>query len=301
MPRAMKSRSGAGFRRAVWGSVALHAAVACALFALLRAGDARKPARAGIDTRAEPHVRMTLPAEVVVEVAPPLAKPQAAEEKRQPEPPEAPKVTRHTDAQVQRAGASEQPVGPPLVAPRAVPNALSAELTALIRRTSAAPAKPQPAVGPRAIHGALAPAQVVVYVLDCSGSMGAGGKFDAARAALVATLEQQPATVRFQVIVYAGGAKPLLMSDGAALPATVANVRAAADALAALEPRGASNHRDALRAAVGFRPDVILLLTDADDLSAAALRPVLAPAQKPVSLCAGLVGATGVERVRELK
>jgi hypothetical protein len=296
----MKPRAGAGFRRAVWGSVALHAAVACALFVLLRAGDERKLAQARIDTRAEgPDVRMSLPAEVVIDVAPPLAKPQAAEAKKQPEPPEAPKATQHTDAQVQRAGASEQPVGPPLVAARAVPQLFPSELTALIRKTGAPLAKSQAAVA--AVHGALAPARVVVYVLDCSGSMGAGGKFDAARAALVATLEQQPATVRFQVIVYAGGAKPLLMSDGAALPATAANVRAAAAALAALDARGASNHREGVRAAVAFKPDVILLLTDADDLSAATLRPVLSAAQKPVALCVAPVGANGVERVRELK
>lgn len=299
----MRPRSSAGFRRAVWGSFALHAAVACALFVLLRGGDERKQARAGIDTRAdEPQVRMSLPAEVVVEVAQPAvpAPPQPAEEKKQPEPPEAPKVTQHTDAQVQRAGASEQPAGPPLVAERAIPNALPSELTALIRKAGAPLAKPQPAVGPQSIHGALAPAQVVVYVLDCSGSMGAGGKFDAARAALVATLQQQPPTVRFQVIVYAGGAKPLLASEGA-LPATAANVRAAADKLAALDARGASNHREAVREAVAFKPDVILLLTDTDDLSAAALKPVLAAAQKSVALCVGLVAADGVRPPRLVK
>lgn len=289
MPRAMRTQ----FRRAAWASVALHALVAGAVVLVPRGGPPR-PGQAHIDTRAEgPHVRVSLPADVVVEVAPP----RAAEEKKRPE---APRATPHSDANVQQAAVSESPVGPPLAASRVVPQLYPSELTALIRRPGPL-AKPPAAVGPRAIHGALAPARVVVYVLDCSGSMGAGGKFDAARAALVATLEQQPATVRFQVIVYAGGAKPLLMSDGAALPATAANVRAAADKLAALDARGASNHREAVRAAVGFRPDVVLLLTDADDLSAAALRPVLAAAQQPVSLCVGLVGSTGVERLRELK
>lgn len=256
--------------------------------------------QARIDTRAdEPQVRMSLPAEIAIEVAPPtpLAKPEPAEE---PKRPEEPRATQHSDANVQQVGAIAPPGGPPLVTARAIPNVLPSELVALIRKPGSPLAKPQAAGGPAAIHGAFAPGQVVVYVLDCSGSMGAGGKFDAARAALVATLQQQPATVRFQVIVYAGGAKALLASDGA-LPATEANVRAAAEKLAALDARGASNHREALRAAVAFRPDVILLLTDADDLSAAALKPVLAAAQKPVSLCVGLVAADGVRGVRELK
>jgi Mg-chelatase subunit ChlD len=141
----------------------------------------------------------------------------------------------------------------------------------------------------------------VVYVLDCSGSMGAGGKFDAARAALISTLKQQPTSVRFQVIVYAGTAAPLLASSGNALPATDANVRAATEKLAALDARGKSNHLEAVRAALAFRPDVILLLTDADDLNVAALRSIVASAPKSVLGCVGQVTAGGVQRPRELK
>lgn len=148
-----------------------------------------------------------------------------------------------------------------------------------------------------AIHGALQPQQTVVYVLDCSGSMGASGKFDAARAALVSTLKVQPASVRFQVVVYTGTASPLLAGSGSTLPATEANVRLAADALAKLDARGKSNHGGAVRAALAFRPDVILLLTDADDLGAAALKSVA----MSVTVCVGQVTATGVQRPRELK
>ena len=141
----------------------------------------------------------------------------------------------------------------------------------------------------------------MVYVLDCSGSMGAAGKFDAARAALVATLAQQPLTVRFQVIVYAGTARPLLASDGKGLPATAENVRAVSEKLPALEPRGFSDHYGAIRAALAFRPDVILVITDADDLSAAAVKGLAASVPRPPVVCIGRVTAEGVQPPRALK
>ena len=142
---------------------------------------------------------------------------------------------------------------------------------------------------------------MVVYVLDCSGSMGAAGKFDMARAALAATLKQQPATVRFQIIVYAGNAALLLVSGNDGLFASEANVRAAAAKLAALSARGKSNHLAAVSTALRFRPDLLLILTDADELTAAMFRPVLAAAAKPVVLWVGHVTADGVQRPRELK
>ena len=101
--------------------------------------------------------------------------------------------------------------------------------------------------------------------------------------------------------MYAGGAKPLLATDGKALPATETNIRAAAEKLATLDARGKSNHLEAIRMAVDFRPDVILLLTDADELSAVALKSVLASSPKPVPVCVGQVTAEGVQRTRELK
>jgi len=196
----------------------------------------------------------------------------------------------------------------PQVAVRPTPQLLSPEITARIRLPVTQSsltidtgvhqvAGAVVAAGVPAIHGALNPHQTVVYVLDCSGSMGASGKFDAARSALVSTLKAQPPGVRFGVVVYTGTASPLLAGSGNALPATEANVRLAADALAKLDARGKSNHGGAVRAALAFRPDVILLLTDADDLNAAALKAVA----KSVTVCVGQVTAAGVQSPRELK
>jgi hypothetical protein len=301
-------------RRAVWASVALHALVACALVLLQRTGEEPKPRQRRIDTHAadEPQVRMhlTLDETPVSVAAPP-----------QPPPPATPQA------------ATAPPSSPPLPAKPFAPSppqTLPPKLMALIRKPAAqasggvpeVPAAPTPpgttvtdpnvkpvggttGAGPEvstpAIHGPLKPEQTVVYVLDSSGSMGAAGKFDAARAALLATLRQQPPTVRFQVIVYAGSAVPLLTSDNRGLPATAANIRAAAEKLAALEPRGQSSHLEAVRAALAFRPDVILILTDADDLAPAALKRVLAAAPKPVPVCVARVTAERVGPPREVK
>ncbi len=310
----MKPRSEAtrvALRRAVWASVAIHAVAVGAFFALLRQSE-HAPREAAINTRA-PHVRMHFTEDAPgVEIAtPPTPAP--------PTPLTPPPNTGATQT-APRPPESAPPVAapvPPLhggpFAPTP-PRTLPSELVALLRKTGAntTPAvalhdpnvKPAGASGPTnntpslAMHGALKPGQTVIYLLDSSGSMGAGGKFDAARAALVATLAQQPATVRFQVIVYDSAARPLLPST---LLATDANVRDATAKLAPLEPRGKSNHSVAVRAALGCHPDVIVLLTDADDLTAAALKPVLATAAKPAPVCVGLVTAEGVRAPRELK
>jgi hypothetical protein len=300
------------FRRAVWASVMLHVLVAGTLVLILRAGEKRSYAESGIDTRAdEPQVRISLMEDVTVSIEEP---PSAVPAKPQGAIPETP-----------QAAATPEP---PALLPskpfaQTVPQTLPPELVAILRKPTATPSgtlnppasdpntRPAggvagtnagtPAGGVPAIHGALAPGKTVVYALDASGSMGAAGKFDAARAALISTLRQQPATVRFQIIVYAGTATPLLTSDGHGLLASEANVRLAAEKLATLEARGRSNHLAAIRAALAFQPDVILMLTDADDLSAAATKPVLASSPKPVLVCVGQVATEGVQRPRELK
>ena len=159
--------------------------------------------------------------------------------------------------------------------------------------TNAAPAQARP------IHGALRRAQTVVYVLDCSGSMGEFGKFATARAALVATLRLQPGEVRFQVVAYNTTARLLLA--GGCVPATAANVTAAETALAELSAAGRSNHAEAVRRAAALRPDVIVIVTDAEELSASAFKPALAAAGKSVVVCVAKVAGDGVGEPRELK
>jgi hypothetical protein len=289
-----KRSSPAGFRRALALSVAVHLAVAAVVALVARSeGDAAPPVP-DIDPRIlDVVVRMPtqdeplLLAPLVHEAPAPDPPPAEVSESPSPSPP------------------PPEPAGPPLVA--AVPNPLPAELLTLLRRPGVDPspaADPDlaPAGGVTAspLHGAMAAGQAVVYVLDCSGSMGEFGKFGVARAALVATLRRQPESVRFQVVVYAGTARPVF--PGGFVPATAANVAAVEAHLAELRPSGPSNHTDAVRVAAAARPDVIVVLTDdADELSANMLKPVLAGAGRPVPVCVARVTADTVGIPQELR
>ncbi len=115
----------------------------------------------------------------------------------------------------------------------------------------------------------------VVYVIDRSSSMGLNGGFSAARRELLASLARLPASVRFQVIVYNRDAVPLRL-DGRSelLPATDALKDEAARLLGGLMPAGKTDHLEALRRGLALEPDVLFLVTDADDLTPQQVRAV---------------------------
>jgi hypothetical protein len=132
--------------------------------------------------------------------------------------------------------------------------------------------------------------------------MGRAGKFARARQALLATLRTQPPTVRFQVVVYSGAAKSLLpAADGGCVPVTPEAIAAAERALAGVEPAGRSSHLDGLGAALPCRPDLVLFLTDADDLPVTPFRRLIAAAPKPTAVCVARVPETGPPVVAELR
>jgi len=159
------------------------------------------------------------------------------------------------------------------------------------------PAPPSLLGGGRPMHGSLASGQTIVYVLDISGSMGQSGKLDRARRALLATLREQPEDVRFQVIVYAGFARRLLPDAGCVM-ATVANVERTAQALLAIEPVGRSAHVDALRLAAQANPEFVLVLTDAEDLPAGAIREMTSRLARPAVVTIAIVKGDTIETPR---
>ncbi|MBX9628269.1 MAG: VWA domain-containing protein [Gemmataceae bacterium] len=331
----MRGRS--RLRAAVGLSVGLHLALAAGLVCVARwrADRPDEPApRPGVETRVDVTVRLFEPetdAPVAVSEPPPTTvegpvdPPPLAQ--TEPPPPADPPRQKPPVSEPDAAGSR------PLLA-RAVPRPLPPELLALMRRPPApavtevpldlpavgratpdpgpvrpaaatAPAKsaPLPLDGGSPVHGALTSGQTVVYVLDASGSMGEWGKYDLARRALAATLRQQPATVRFQVVVYAAAAfLPLRAPETRCVPATADNVNRMAAALLALaHPAGRSDHAAGLRAALELRPDVVVFVTDADGPPPAAFRELVRRADPRPVVCVARVGAGAVAPPAEWK
>jgi hypothetical protein len=126
----------------------------------------------------------------------------------------------------------------------------------------------------------------VVYVLDRSSSMRlTPDTFDAARAAVQASVEGTPDGGRFQVVVYNGSADVLLPGTrGNLLTADDGTRRKLADALADLAPEGRSTHREGLTAALGLKADYVILITDAGADELTDLKAVRKAATKPTAV-----------------
>lgn len=112
----------------------------------------------------------------------------------------------------------------------------------------------------------------VVYLIDCSASMGLNRRLAAARRELLTSLLRLPPTARFQVIVYHSHAAPLLPARPDWLAPTPETLRQVAEAVRTLNAEGKTEHTPALRRALALQPDVLFFLTDADDLTAEQLR-----------------------------
>jgi hypothetical protein len=110
--------------------------------------------------------------------------------------------------------------------------------------------------------------RTVVYVLDRSLSMGPSGALWRAQQELLASLAQLPAGAHFQVILYNRQAEPLFIDGHAGfLPADQRTRDAVARELDRFPAAGNTDHVHALRKALLLRPDVLFLVTDANDLT----------------------------------
>ena len=293
MTAAMRRRS---FRRAVAASVLVHAALLVLVASFRTPPPPRPPA---LDTSADAAISMHFADEPTVEVAmaPPVPKVEEAVEARplaHPTP-----IPRTLPPELLALLKRPSPVGGEVVDVPVTPTAM-VETKTPVAATPVAYAPGAPQAAP--IHGALPADKSIVYVLDASGSMGEWGKIAKARRALVATLRQQPPTAKFQIVAYNGTARVLLPDpNGGCVVASPENVRLAEEKLAGVEPVGRSDHVRGLQTAMNLRPDFVLILTDADDLSAAKVRGVVAQAARPAVVCVAKVGADGVDPPREWK
>ena len=282
----------AGFHRALVISVALHVTLVAVVALCIVLPFSKLPdGQVGIETRIQ-EVALRTDSEESTPLAPPEPAPIASPQSL---PSESTETTRPTV--------------------KVVPDTFPPELTALIRKsqksseteqTPPPPADPNlllpvgaasiPVAAP--LHGALKPGQSVVYILDCSGSMGEFGKLSLARAALMATLERQPDGVRYQVIPYNSTARLLLPGGLATMAGSLSHTESK---LGKLEAAGRSNHDEAFRVAVGLRPDAIVWLTDADNISAGKLKTILNGAGKPIPVYVAEVTAHLVNPPKSLR
>ena len=147
----------------------------------------------------------------------------------------------------------------------------------------------------RPLHGQLPVGKSVVYILDRSTSMGLTREtFDAARAALLASVQTLPDESRYQVLAYNGQVARLFPGRDLLKKATEQDVQLIT-ALQDLKPEGDSQHEIALRAALALHADYLVFITDADEEELAALKPILKGHVKPVAVsivrvAAGKVG-----------
>jgi hypothetical protein len=113
-------------------------------------------------------------------------------------------------------------------------------------------------------------ARRVVFVIDHSISMGPHGALRLALRELLAGLSRLPDGTQFQVVLYNHHVETLRLQHRYDLAVLDAVSRTeVAQAVANLGASGGSDHRAALRQALNFQPDVLYLVTDGADLSAA--------------------------------
>jgi hypothetical protein len=155
-----------------------------------------------------------------------------------------------------------------------------------VRAQPQPPAPPTPQITPGGGHGLPgkaggmaatffglpAQAKKIVYVLDRSSSMGQNGLLTRAARELLASLERLPPGTQFQVLVYNRTVEALPRGPLAWRDATPEQRQLVAQALLTLPAEGGTDHTPALRGALALRPDVLFLVTDADDLTDAQVQ-----------------------------
>jgi hypothetical protein len=116
--------------------------------------------------------------------------------------------------------------------------------------------------------GVSVQARSVVFLVDRSLSMGLSGGLEEAKVELRACLERLPATTRVQVLFYNRTVESVQTSGVDRLLANDDQTRQAVERLARrIRPEGGTDHLKALRAALALRCDVIVLFTDAEELT----------------------------------
>jgi Mg-chelatase subunit ChlD len=102
-------------------------------------------------------------------------------------------------------------------------------------------------------------AKSVVYVIDCSGSMG-GNKLELAKREMIRSIRALRADQEFHVIFFRNIA--MIMRDGSLLPATAANKERVIEWINSVDSGGGTDPRPALTKALEVHPETIYVLSD---------------------------------------
>lgn len=145
----------------------------------------------------------------------------------------------------------------------------------------------EPSTATKPLHGKLKAGKTIAYAIDCSSSMGSEGQLRAACQAVKASLLQLNAEAHFQIVAYNGSTQSL---SNRPLLATEAHRERAHRWLDSLVAEGRSDHLAGLREALWQQPDVVILLTDADDLDAKDVKAIRGIIRDRV-LCTRLFGS----------
>jgi hypothetical protein len=118
-------------------------------------------------------------------------------------------------------------------------------------------------------------ARSVVFVLDRSASMGIGNKMEIARREILATLARMSPSSRFQVVAYNRQAETVRINGQTGMTLVAErNLQELWNFLSDLTPEGGNDNLHAFREAIALQPDVICLLSDADELTPGEVRTI---------------------------
>jgi hypothetical protein len=113
--------------------------------------------------------------------------------------------------------------------------------------------------------GTRARAETVVFIVDMSGSMNDGRRFDRAVDELIRTLNSLVPTQKFFVFFYNGVTYPMLdMRSAKLMAATPGNRTKVVKWIKTLEPNGDTAPEEAIERALKLKPQVIYFLTDGE-------------------------------------
>lgn len=115
--------------------------------------------------------------------------------------------------------------------------------------------------------GASAKGKSVLYVIDRSFSMNSNRAMRLAITELIRSLKSLGPFMEFQVVFYNTKVDLLQLPGRGMVRASPGNLERARQQIEAVSPEGGTDHVNALKRALDFHPDIIMFLTDAEDIT----------------------------------